>query len=349
MKKALIALAVASVVAPVAQADNVVIYGRLNTAYEAVQTKPVVGEKISDSTLSNQGSRFGLKGEEKIGDLTAEFQIENGFDSSGAAGGALATRDTFVGVKGENFGSVRLGRNETPTWKLFDTTVSKFHHAGLADVTAGSSSISRVGDLGARFSKSVIYTSTDMNGFKAAVQFADSQGATGVGATANTKPTDFSLNYAAGPITAGFAMRTSTTISPIGSHDRDNIIVLAGKYKVDQFDISAAWENDKYKSAGDMKRNVFYVSGQYNVAPNAALIASGTFAGKQKLAGTSQDNTGAVQITLGGQYDLSKRTQLYGYYTNLNNKDKEAQFALTGVGAAGTDQQAVVLGLRHNF
>jgi len=367
MKKALVALAVAGVIAPVAQADNVVIYGRLNTA--AQYTKIQNGEK--DTTLVNQNSRFGLKGEERIGGLTAEFQVENGFDSAagggssnGNGGGGLASRDTFVGVKGD-FGSVRLGRNETPTWKLFDTTVSKFHHAGLADFTGTSDgaanpvsltsmgSISRVADLGARLGKSVIYTSPNVSGFTGALQVADS---TSVSGLVQKNIVDGSLVYGGGtmPITVGFAFRTSKDVI---SSDKNTIYTLAGKYRQDLFDISAAWEHDDYKGLGasgvEAKRDAGFVSGQYNIG-NAAIVASLAYAGKTKYSGANapvNTDSKAAQYTLGGQYDLSARTQVYGYYTKLDNKNgANYSFQNTnGVVNPGQDTQGVVVGVRHNF
>jgi len=346
MKKALVALAVAGVVAPVAQADNVVIYGRLNTAGQ--YTKVQDGAK--DSTLVNQSSRFGLKGEEKIGGLTAEFQIENGFDSSGDTGTTgLATRDTFVGVKGD-FGGVRLGMNETPTWRLFDATVSKFHHAGIADVTTGASSLSNVGDLGARWKKSVVYRTPDFGGVVVAVQAADSAAtsSTVIGAASGAtykRLWDGSVVYGNGasPITAGVSIRTGKNIV---ADKNDNIYVLAGKYKQDLFDVSLAFERDDYKASAT-KINKAFLSGQYNIG-NAAIVGSLGWAGKAKVNGNSAADSDAKQYTLGAQYDLSNRTQVYGYYTKLDNKAAATYNFVTGT-PAGKDNQGVVVGVRHNF
>lgn len=347
MKKALVALAVAGVIAPVAQADNVVIYGRLNTA--AQYTK--IQDGLKDTTLTNQNSRFGLKGEEKIGGLTAEFQIENGFDSANGMSNNLASRDTFVGVRGD-FGGVRLGRNETPAWKLFDITVSKFHHAGIADVTgtpdgigsgtAFNGSLSQIHVLGARLGKSVIYTTPNISGFTGALQVADSF-------AGDKSIVDGSVVYGGGttPITAGFAFRTSKDIA---TNNKDTLYTLAGKYRQDLFDISAAWEHDDYKAAaaGPTKRDAVFLSGQYNIG-NAAIVASLSFAGKRKVNGTSIADSQAAHYTLGGQYDLSARTQVYGYYTKLDNKTASRYSFDNAVVGAGKDTQGVVVGVRHNF
>jgi predicted porin len=352
MKKALVALAIAGVVAPVAHADNVVIYGRLNTAYQYTK----IQNGVKDGTLANQSSRFGFKGEEKIGDLTAEFQIENGFDST-AGGDTLASRDTFVGLKGD-FGGIRLGKNETPTWKLFDQTISKFHHTGVADFSANdsstSSAISGIGQWGARFAKSAIYTSPNLNGVTLSAQIADKL--TGTPVTFNNaagvkEAADLGVSYAVGPITAGISARLGKDAT---TNKRDSLLLVAGKYKVDQFDVGLAYERNDMKSATvqntvvGAKRNAFYASGQYNVAPNAAVVASLAYAGKIKVGGNTVADSGAIQYVLGGQYDLSKRTQVYGYYTKLDNK-ANASYSFVNTGTNNVDNQAFVMGVRHNF
>lgn len=343
MKKTLVALAVAGVIAPVAQADNVVIYGRLNTSVEHVKIQDG-SKKVREN---NDASRFGLKGEEKIGNLTAEFQIENGFDSTGASNTGLASRDTFVGIKGD-FGGVRVGRNETPTYKLFDGTIAKFHNAGIAayDISAatGARALSGISTVGARLSNSVLYRSPDFANFSGALQVADAQTVQGIAGT-TTRFVDGSLVYGANnsPITAGFAFRTNKNVA---SDKQDTIYLLSGKYKQDLFDISLAYERDDSKSV-DTKIDKVFVSGQYNLG-NAALVASFGSAGKAKVAGNSVADTNALQYTLGAQYDLSNRTQVYGYYTKLDNKDAATYNFIAGT-PAGKDNQGFVLGLRHNF
>ena len=57
------------------------------------------------------------------------------------------------------------------------------------------------------------------------------------------------------------------------------------------------------------------------------------------------DDSAATQWTLGYNYNLSKRTKVYTYYTKINNK-KAAEY---GTGVAGDDFSSFALGVRHNF
>ena len=56
-------------------------------------------------------------------------------------------------------------------------------------------------------------------------------------------------------------------------------------------------------------------------------------------------DSGATQWTLGYNYNLSKRTKVYGYYTAINNKAG----ANYGVGKLGDDFSSLAVGVRHNF
>ena len=62
---------------------------------------------------------------------------------------------------------------------------------------------------------------------------------------------------------------------------------------------------------------------------------------------SKRKDTAATQWTLGYNYNLSKRTKVYTYYTKINNK-KAAEYG-TGTGVAGDDFSSFALGVRHNF
>ncbi|MOA18886.1 hypothetical protein D3C78_1392290 [compost metagenome] len=67
---------------------------------------------------------------------------------------------------------------------------------------------------------------------------------------------------------------------------------------------------------------------------------------KIKLSGAGKAaGTAANQWTLGYNYNLSKRTKVYGYYTKLDNG---ANINYRG-GVAGDDFSSFAVGVRHNF
>ena len=60
---------------------------------------------------------------------------------------------------------------------------------------------------------------------------------------------------------------------------------------------------------------------------------------------SNRADSAATQFTLGYNYNLSKRTKVYGYYTRVNNDSN----AVYSVSAPGTDFSSFAVGVRHNF
>jgi predicted porin len=56
-------------------------------------------------------------------------------------------------------------------------------------------------------------------------------------------------------------------------------------------------------------------------------------------------NTQATQATLGYNYNLSKRTKVYGFVTKVDNKANVGY----ATGVDGADFSSVAVGVRHNF
>ena len=125
---AIVALA-AVVVATPAIAQTVTVYGRLYP--EIVWTRmtgstqpgsevstiaqPPTGETFGNIVRKDSSnSRLGFRGEEPLGaGLKAFFQIEQRIQVD-TGGSQLASRDTFVGLASDRFGTVKMGGFDTP-------------------------------------------------------------------------------------------------------------------------------------------------------------------------------------------------------------------------------------------
>ncbi len=207
MKKSLIALAVAGVVAaPAAFAatSNVDVFGAVRMSVDKVNSKLSNGDYVA---VKSQTSRFGAKGTEDLGGgLSAIWQLDWEVDSAdnsnnGATiaetdtnvytvdgvtltnntlnvGNNIKSRNQFVGIKGA-FGTVLAGRHDTP-YKL----------AGSADIFGDTSADSQKASTGIigrnnfdnRANNAIAYISPDFNGFHAAIAVIPGEQA----ATANT-------------------------------------------------------------------------------------------------------------------------------------------------------------------
>ena len=85
------------------------------------------------------------------------------------------------------------------------------------------------------------------------------------------------------------------------------------------------------------------------VSNRRLLIDSGPHAiGGRAGAYSKIANSAATQYTLGYNYNLSKRTKLYGFWTKTDNQKNGAYDPVGGLGK-GNDFSSLAAGIRHNF
>lgn len=382
MKKKLLALAVAGAfVAPAAMADtaNVNVYGVMNLSVDGTSTGNAAGgTSYSQTKVSSAQSRIGFKGAEDLGGGTsALFQIEQGITGDASAGTTMGTRNTFVGLKGDSWGTVVLGVNDTPYksstrgMDLFLDTIAdnRTLMGGVTGVTAGVA-------FDGRSSNSITYSSPDLGGVKVGVQYVAGAETATTAATAATKGNMWSLaaNYAAGPITAALAYEThdvgSAGSGTLGAgaggvvtgvaNKKERAYKLAGGYALDQFAVNVVYEktSDGFGAGGvDLyDHRTWYLAGKYNVTGSDAVKLAYTNMGNVG----SVNNTGTKQLSVGYDHSMSKRTTVYALYTKLTN-DSATNIGLgngvsSGGSAAGAmgagldaDPSAFSVGLRHAF
>ncbi|MFY1850008.1 porin, partial [Achromobacter dolens] len=119
MKKTLLAAALLAGFAGVAQAEtSVTLYGIIDTGigYNKISGAGDAknGSRIGMINGVQNGSRWGLRGSEDLGDgLRAVFQLESGFDSGNgksAQNGRLFGRQATVGLASDSWGQLDFGR-----------------------------------------------------------------------------------------------------------------------------------------------------------------------------------------------------------------------------------------------
>lgn len=132
-------------------------------------------------------------------------------------------------------------------------------------------------------------------------------------------------------------------------HTRLGLIFEQLKYE--QNDSSAAATN-----FNGYNRNAYALTATHEVGPGTIRALYGRAQGGScSLVGGAAcltDGLGAQQYSLGYSYSLSKRTDLYGFYTRVANESGATyQFANgAGIGAAaGATSSGFALGMRHTF
>ena len=312
---ALAALALLGSTAAFAQ-SSVTLYGRVNTTVERQE----VGN-AKTTGLYNNSSRFGFKGTEDLGGgLKAGFQLESGFSSdTGASATTFFGRQSEVNLSG-GFGAVRLGRFTAESYFATADYVSMHNH------DTGSSSDAFYAYVMPDANK-IAYRSPTFGGLT-----VDAAAALHETVAGGKNAYDLAANYNMGPLALGAGYSKQGDV---------NQFAARALYSFGAFTVGGYIQRDENALvANGGTRNTFRLAGAYNLGASEFHVNVGR-AGEYKKVNDSD----ATQYTLGYNYNLSKRTKVYGYYTHVNNSRNATYMS----GVAGADFSSLAVGVRHNF
>lgn len=366
MKKTLIALAVLGAAAGVAHAQsNVTIYGIVDTGF--------IKESGSDIKMGeNVNNRIGFRGVEDLGSgMKATFELEKRFEladgtlkESNGAGKKTTDWDgaANVGLKGDTWGAVRLGRvNELTTETI--RKMDPFYQYGV-----GSMFLSK--QRSARISDTVRYDSPNWSGFHFGASYSLGGNTNNDSATDMWKAVDragaendgyaLSLGYDNGPLAL------VGNWSRLADSNKSSVWNLGAAYKFGPVRVSLAYEQTKNKgwklgapSNGwvdtdnydlgakptvDSKQQNWLLGLEWTLGPGR-LNASVNYNQIKDVAGW--DNKDNLKYALGYTYNLSKRTSIYG---NVAYTDYDDQDAAKYYGYKNRDSvTGVQVGITHKF
>jgi len=326
---------------------------------------------ITLNRVDSNSSNIRFSGKEDLGDgLKAIWQLESGVRWDDASSGAFASRNSNVGLAG-GFGTVFLGLWDTP-YKIGNYGQDPFTGDNIAAYTAIISNGSFTGanplqtaaaqDSG-RFSFSrreaniLQYWSPSINGFT----FRSGYGA-GEEKTPTTSPYLLSLSgtYEGNGLKAVLAHERHKDYQAAGTLDKGTKINLVYTMDAWKFGFIYEWLDYEMTPGKHLRSGGFDISGSYTMGVHrfkALLGIRGDGTGDVKDGTQAKfivkgPDTGGRQFNLGYDYILSKRTNLYAYYSILDNK-KNAQFSygVNGVTnpGAGSDLTAFAVGIRHLY
>jgi predicted porin len=328
MKKTLIVAAVSALTAGAALAQSsVTIYGRFNDTLERIDSN---GTKTSQ--LVNNASRIGFKGTEDLGrGLKANFILEHGFSAdTGAAASQFWGRQSELNLSG-GFGTVRLGNFVSEAYFATADYVSMHNH------DTGDSSDAFYAYIGRNTNKVAYRTPEFVKGLslEAAVSAGEGVKANASGSRLVPRTYDFAVNYAIGGLAlgAGYEKNGDAKQFAVRALYETGPVAFGGYIQRD---------TDGY-GAGFGDRTSFRVSGAYTLGASEFHLNFGAAGAYSNV----KDSKGK-QFTAGYNYNLSKRTKVYGYYT-VTDADKAGLYT-GGVGKDGKGKfSALALGVRHNF
>lgn len=298
--------------------SNVSVYGRVDTAIESIKN-----DSGRAHGVNNSGSYFGFKGVESLGNgLKAGFIVESGFESDT---GSNSSADSFFNNRSElfiagNFGTLRMGRFLNPSYYAVADRAS-LHNEDYG-ITADAL-YAYIGNDANRLA----YTSPTMHGLTLESSISLHERANGDHTDKNAY--DLAANYDRGNWSFG---------AGYGEH---------GDAK--QYALRATWSQDAWTVSGYHQRSQDVVAGLKEKANTTRVAVAYAIGAGEVHANYGHANgegrARAKQWTVGYNHHLSKRTKVYAFYSQLQNKDGADFGGLN----TNEDRKSVSVGVRHHF
>ena len=311
MKKTILAMAVASVVAAPAMAD-VSISGKVEQLFTSTDSTTASSDQLQGAT----DAALNFKASEDLGNGMSAFATTR-LDADGASG-AISTLDTTVGITG-GFGTVVAGRMEA---------FSEAKIMSMVDVLGGTS-VEPEQDSAKRADDAIAYVSPAMNGLTVGVAGYS---------VVNTSVTDddafdiqeLALMYANGPFAVNFSKTdaNASAQSALGVGDASSLGI---KYTAGDLAVSGVWQDieDESSLVGNDNTN-YALAAVYTMGSNSVALG---YVENESQNGTTDDNTTALEL----RHNFSGRTRAYAGATWDDNA------------TSSTETDTVFFGLEHSF
>ncbi|PND29822.1 porin [Achromobacter pulmonis] len=375
MKKTLLAAALLAGFAGVAQAEtSVTLYGIIDTGIGYNKIKGSVNgvsynhSRISEVNGVKNGSRWGLRGSEDLGDgLSAVFNLESGFNSSNgnsAQGGRLFGRQATVGLASDNWGRLEFGRQTNLSSKYFGSIDPFGAGFGQANIGVGFSAANTY-----RLDNLVLYQTPSFGGFRFGVGYsfnADSNNTdqSGFATADNTRAITVGGQYVNGPLNVAlsFDQLNGANNSSVDNDAKPRQYAIGAAYDFEVLKLSLGYARttDGWFGGQDAEGSSEFVSAADRFGTNrfadgfkanSYLLgvsvpfgsASNIFGSWQRVDPSNTRLTGGDStmnvFSLGYTYDLSKRTNVYVYGSYGKNYAFHDDLKST----------AAAVGLQHRF
>ncbi len=337
MNKKLLALALSAIAAGAASAQtaNVTLYGIVDT-YIASERK--TGTSVTVVQAGGiSGSRWGMRGTESLGGgLNAVFVVEGGFasDTGGLGqGGLLFGRQAYVGLNG-GFGSLTLGRQYAPAFYVQCNADDSF--GGCLTAWSAVANMNGFYANTLRPNNAVIYATPKMGNVTAALMWSagESTVSTSAGRTFGAN-----VQYKNGPLYAGLGYSDQKNAAATGS---DKHMSFGATYNFGVAYAGIFYAQNKSVAGVKTKPLVGSVTVPFGAARVGVQVA-------QVKSGSAK----ATSAALLGEYDLSKRTNLYAIYSQCKDKGirctADGNVAAIATSANGQSSSAFGVGVKHKF
>jgi predicted porin len=349
MQRKLLAATIASAFAMPAFAQippELQIYGRVNVSMERIETdnsaNPALANQSNYEFVDNS-SRVGLRySKDLTAGLKAIFQIESnvGLDDGGQN---WSSRDSFAGLQG-GFGTVRLGRTIGPVYYATYDYISMHNHDTGTSSDALLNGAAVYGTQGF-MDNTLWYTSPKIGNFTIEGAFSllqETRQAPGM-----DQPRHIGLvgAYDAGPLHAALSYANSQNYDDLGGGQAAEATAwtIGGAYDFKFMVLGALWEMAETDiPGGSFDSDYWRIAAMFPVGQHEFHVNYGMV--------DADGDRGAKQWTLGYNYNITKLTKVYAFYTMVDNDNNGTfGFRQTDPGTPGIEQSSIAVGLRHNF
>lgn len=333
--------------------SNVTIYGTIEMALES-NTNGTTGR----TAIQNFSSNFGLKGERAFNsDLSGIFQLESGVapDDGATQSKALASRNSYVGLRSLNNGTLIMGTHDMPLKTLAGTTKIMLGEGEVMEtIIHGRGSSQSVGSavfgqVHTRQTNVLLYTSPKFSNLVGKLAYSPDEG-TATPALTYSKPMyGGSLEFNDGTFNAGLAFQAldnfiAPTATASGSTMQGTKLTVGAVLG----DVKFGAAYSVLDNNAGRKTNNYMVSGAYTMAQ---YVFKANYGVSSETASGASD--GLRMAGLEADYVLDKDTTLYVGYSQITN-DKNAKGYYTQsdnfpAAALGTNPSALNFGIQFKF
>jgi len=295
---------------------------------------------------SNQlnSNRLGFRGFEDLGGgLGAGFWIEGAMSNQdGNAGGQTWQRRSTVSLISQRGGELRLGRDYVPSfWNLVFFDVYGANGIGNdTNLIILTNPVGTTAGTQVRANNTIGYfLPGNLGGLYGQAQYALGQG------NDNNKYWGGRIGFASGPFDVAFAYgENDTSLS-----DKLKTMNVGASWNFGFLKIMGLYNEMKFSS---LKETYWGIGGSVPLGQGEFKASYGSVDDKGTLGAVNINNSDATIWSLQYIYNLSKRTALYGGYSQIDNDPTSARSVLPGTisqNLVGNKSNGFNVGVRHSF
>jgi predicted porin len=325
--------------------SNVTVFGVIDMSVNSVTNGSTHTTTVDSSQQST--SRIGVMGTEKISnDTSASFFLDSALDTTmGTAGaGTTATassqffnRRATLSLTNTKLGELRLGRDYTPTYNVFQR-FDVFTANGLAEGWTYSGDTLKSGaSTNQRANNAISYFTPDtLGGFYGQVMYAPDEGVAGAGYTGAR------VGYVFGKAEVQAARGVTKTSGSLPDFTVTNV---GASYDFGMIKVFGLWNQNKYDPA---------TLTSYELSAAVPVFGTDEVRFDYGHGKYENYNANASVNQFGAQYlhNLSKRTALYAGFSRIDNDGKSNFMVIKGGTSSAADNfvsSGYNVGVRHIF